>query len=140
MGGLWIPKFQTPRVYILEPFHRNMGKRLVKTPKIYFSDSGLLCHLLNIETEADYQRHPHRGQDWENFVFCELIETYDFQPNQNLFFYRDQNAVEMDFMIESKGRVFLIEAKASEKIDSKKLKFKKITLLIDEPVSCFVSN
>lgn len=127
-------------IYILEPFHRNIGKRLVKTPKCYFSDTGLLCHLLNIDTEASYQQHTHRGHVWENFVFCELIKTHGFQANKNLFFYRDQNAVEMGFVIENRDRFFLVEAKVSEKIDARKLNFKKIVPLIEEPVSCLVAN
>lgn len=127
-------------VYLVEPYYRNLGKRLVKTPICYFADTGLLAYLLNINNHNDYVSHTHYGQVWENFVFCELIKTYGFRPNKELFFYRDQNGVEIDFLIEHKNAVYLIEAKASETVNSKKLNFKKVAPLFKEPVKTFVAN
>jgi predicted AAA+ superfamily ATPase len=116
-------------VYLLPPYFANVGKRLAKSPKLYFSDNGLLAHLLNITNRQAYERTPTNGQIWENLVFTEIIKTLDVQPGRNLFFYRDQNAVEMDFVIELGGRLFLIEAKSGERVDSRKLNFQKVAKL-----------
>ncbi len=116
-------------IYMLSPYYKNMGKRLIKTPKLFFSDNGLLCHLLDINHEEDYLHHLYRGQIWENFVFTELVKTHNFIPNKSMFFYRDQNGVEIDFVLEKKQKISLIEAKHSEKITTKKLNLKKIVPL-----------
>ena len=116
-------------VYLLSPYFANIGKRLAKSPKLYFSDNGLLAHLLNITNRQAYERTPMNGQIWENLVFTEIVKTLDVQPGRNLFFYRDQNAVEMDFVIELGGRLFLIEAKSGERVDSRKLNFRKVAKL-----------
>ncbi len=116
-------------VYLLPPYFANIGKRLAKSPKLYFSDNGLLSHLLNIADEQAYGRTPMNGRIWENLVFTEIVKTLNAQPGRNLFFYRDQNAVEMDFVIELNGRLFLIEAKSGERVDSRKLNFSKVAKL-----------
>lgn len=119
-------------VYLLTPYYANIGKRLIKSPKIYFSDHGLLCYLLGIESEKDWYAHPHRGALWENFVMMELIKTYYLVPGNNLFFYRDQNGVEIDFVVERKGKLIFIEAKAGERIDSNKLHFDRVASLFED--------
>ena len=99
-------------VYLLTPYYANIGKRLIKSPKIYFSDHGLLCYLLGIDSEKAWHAHPHRGALWENLVMMELIKTNHLVPGKDLFFYRDQNGVEIDFVIQGKDRLMLVEAKA----------------------------
>jgi len=118
-------------IYLLTPYYANIGKRLVKSPKIYFADHGLLCYLSGIENEEDWYFHPHKGSLWENFVMMELIKNYDLIPGNDLFFYRDQNGVEIDFIIEKKRKLFFIEAKAGERINSKKLHFDKVASLFE---------
>ncbi len=119
-------------IYLLTPYYANIGKRLIKSPKIYFADHGLLSYLLGIENEKDWYSHPQRGSLWENFVMMELIKNYHLIPGNDLFFYRDQNGVEIDFIIEKKGKMFFIEAKAGERIDSKKLHFDKVAPLFKD--------
>ena len=113
-------------IYLLPPFFANIGKRLVKAPKLYFADNGLLCHLLNAMDESSCMRSPALGHIWENLVFTEIIKTLPVRPGRNLFFYRDQNGVEMDFLIETGGRLHLVEAKSSERVDVRKLNFSKV--------------
>ncbi|MCD4677994.1 MAG: DUF4143 domain-containing protein [Desulfobacula sp.] len=113
-------------IYLLTPYYANIGKRLIKSPKIYFADHGLLCYLLGVENEKDWYSHPYRGSLWENFVMMELVKNYHLIPGNDLFFYRDENGVEIDFVIEKKGKLFFIEAKAGERIDPKKLHFDKV--------------
>ena len=72
---------------------------------------------------------PVLGHIWENFVFTEVIKTLPVKVGRNLFFYRDQNGVEMDFMLEIGGKLHLLEAKASERVDDRKLNFSKIAPL-----------
>ncbi len=110
-------------VYILPPFHRNFEKRLIKTPKLYFTDTGLLCALLNIGSEEEAAKTPFAGFIWETFVFSELIKTMDARPGRDLFFYRDAAGAEIDFIIDRADRPLLIEAKNSQRIRSDRLAF-----------------
>lgn len=119
-------------VYLLTPYYANIGKRLIKSPKIYFSDHGLLCYLLGIDNERGWYTHPHRGALWENLVMLELIKTNHLVPGNDLFFYRDQNGVEIDFVIERKGKLILVEAKAGERIDTNKLHFDRVASLFKD--------
>ena len=129
-------------VYLLPPYFANIGKRLTKTPKLYFADHGLLCHLLNIRSRRDWDTHPLRGHLWENLVFSELVKTGVGSSGRNLYFYRDQNAVEIDFVIETASVVTLIEAKVSEQPDVSKLNFKSVEPLLagQVRVQCMVAN
>ena len=64
-------------------------------------------------------------------TFMELLKTADVRPGANIFFYRDQNGVEIDFIVEFNNRLYFIEAKAGERIDEKKLNFKKVIPLFE---------
>jgi uncharacterized protein len=136
----WIGALETSGIiYLLPPYFANIGKRLVKAPKLFFADTGLLCHLLNVNDYQAYTRGPSMGHIWGNFVFTELIKTMNVKPGRNLFFYRDQNGVEMDFIIERGSRIHLIEAKASERINARKLNFSKIVPLFkNQETKCTV--
>ena len=116
-------------IHILPPYHANIGKRLTKAPKLYFADHGLLCHLLNIHNHEQWHQHPQKGSLWENLVLSEYIKTHGYKPGLNLFFYRDQNGVEIDFVIEAEGKIKLVEAKASERPEPQKLHFNKVAPL-----------
>ncbi|MBN2657225.1 MAG: ATP-binding protein [Spirochaetales bacterium] len=102
-------------ITLLEPWFGNLSKRFTKSPKIFFNDQGILCHLLNITGFDQLESSPFSGAVWENFVFNELIRTSGISPAVNLFFYRDQNKVEVDFLIETGSRIILIEAKFAER-------------------------
>lgn len=118
-------------IYLLPPYYSNIGKRLVKSPKLYFADHGFLSYLLGIESEKDWYDSILKGNIWENLVLMEMIKNYSLIPGVDIFFYRDQNGVEIDFIIEKKQKLYLIEAKTSERIDNKKLNFDKVVPLLE---------
>ncbi len=123
-------------IYLLPPYYNNLGKRLIKAPKVYFCDNGLMTALLNIDSAGALEGSPLRGSIWENFVFTEMIKN-GYAPGKNLFFYRDQNGVEIDFVIEKSGRTNLIEAKYTERPDHKKLNFRKVAPIFPNAVSSY---
>jgi predicted AAA+ superfamily ATPase len=125
-------------IILLPPYYNNLGKRLIKTPKLYFCDNGLVASLLNISSLNDLDNSPHLGNIWENFVFTEFIKE-GFIAGKNVFFIRDQNKTEIDFVIEKDGKVFLIEAKSNERPNPKKLNFDKIAPLFKKEVVSVVA-
>jgi predicted AAA+ superfamily ATPase len=140
----WINVLETSGVIsLLPPYYANIGKRIIKTPKLYFSDQGLLCSLLNITSMDDWKAHPKRGELWENFVYMEYVKTRQLEPGRQIFFYRDSNGVEIDFVIESGSGLELIEAKATERVDERKLNFAKVEKLFPRTTStlaCLVNE
>ena len=129
----WLATLEmTGLVYLLPPYYVNIGKRFVKAPKLYFADNGILCHLLNIDSLQSLK--------WENFVFTELVKQDNSIPGRQLFFYRDSNAVEIDFVRESGKKVELVEVKVSEQVTGKKFNFEKVApLLKKKTVECAVA-
>jgi predicted AAA+ superfamily ATPase len=88
-------------VFRMPPFFRNVGKRLIKSPKIYFYDTGLLCFLLGIENENHLQTHPLRGAIFENMVVLEFLKNrFNAGKLSNLYFYRDKSQREIDVVQE----------------------------------------
>ena len=86
-------------VFTLQPFAASMEKRVTKTPKLYFWDTGLLCHLLGIHTTQELATHPDRGAIFENFVIAETAKNLANQgAESNLFFYRDAHKTEVDLV------------------------------------------
>lgn len=107
------------QVLLLEPYFQNIAKRAVKSPKVYFGDTGLLCHLLNLDA-ATLGRSPYLGAVWETAIYAELrklISTHDVRAT--LYFYRDQRAREIDLVLDAGGTLTFIEAKWSEHPDSR---------------------
>lgn len=111
----WISVLQaTYVVFLLQPWHTSMNKRLVKTPKLYFYDVGLASFLLGIENELQITTHPLRGPLFENMVLIELLkERYNKGLGNNFYFYRDQHNNEVDIVQEQGHLVNLFEIKSS---------------------------
>jgi predicted AAA+ superfamily ATPase len=85
---------------IVPPYFENLGKRLVKTPKVYWGDSGLACYLLGITSEAELQRSPFLGQLFEGFVAAEILKSQVNQGGRKeLYYFRDQQGLEVDFLL-----------------------------------------
>ena len=83
----------------LHPYFSNIKKRLTKTPKIYFYDTGLLCHLLGIKSASDLKLSEHKGVVIENLVVSETIKMYSNEAMEaNVFFYRDDSKIEIDML------------------------------------------
>jgi uncharacterized protein len=99
---------------LLEPWFSNRTKSIVKSPKLYLADSGLLCALLNIRSEEALRQSPATGQVWETFVFAQLRDRERRAGRAgSLFFWRDRTR-EVDFIIDVGGRLELFEAKWTE--------------------------
>jgi predicted AAA+ superfamily ATPase len=82
----------------LQPWHENLGKRQVKSPKVYVSDTGLLHSLLGLETRADLESHPKVGASWEGFVLDELILHLGARPEE-CFFWATHSGAELDLLV-----------------------------------------
>ena len=112
----WISVLQASYiVLLLKPHHENFNKRLVKTPKLYFLDTGLLCHVLGLRRPEDVHLHPLRGAIFETFVVCELHKAFlhHGQP-ASLYFWRDSAGREVDALLDFGTRRVPLEVKAGQ--------------------------
>jgi len=104
-------------VFQLRPWHANISKRQIKTPKLYFYDVGLASYLLGIEKESHVNRHPLRGNLFENMVVLEALKyRYHRGKRNNLYFWRNARGNEIDLLIESGPDVIPVEIKAGATI------------------------
>ncbi len=102
------------QIVLLEPWFSNRTKSIVKSPKLYLADTGLLCALLNIRSEEALRQAPAAGAIWETFVFAQLRERERRAGRMgSLFFWRDRTR-EVDFVVDVGGRLELFEAKWTE--------------------------
>ena len=104
-------------VFLLQPWHANLAKRQVKTPKLYFYDVGLAAYLLGAESELHINRHPLRGNLFENLVVIEALKyRYNRARRNNLYFWRDAKGNEVDLLVETGGEVVPVEIKSGATI------------------------
>lgn len=115
----WLSTLETSgQVILLEPWFSNRTKSIVKSPKLYFADTGLLCALLNIRSEEALLQSPAAGAIWETFVFAQLRDRERRAGHVgSLFFWRDRTR-EVDFVVDAGGRLELFEAKWTELPDT----------------------
>ncbi len=108
----------TAQILLIPPFYENVGKRLIKSPKLYFVDSGLVCHLLAIDTERALARSPFRGGIFEGFVASEITKhQVNASGKRELYYFRDQQGLEVDFVWPlGAHKLRLVEAKASSTV------------------------
>ncbi|MFN2124821.1 MAG: ATP-binding protein [Candidatus Promineifilaceae bacterium] len=114
----WISVLHTSFIlFLLPPHHRNFNKRMIKSPKLYFYDTGLLCHLLGIRQAAQVPNHPLRGPIFENYIVGEIAKTYlHHRRTPPLFFWRDRTGHEIDLLIEEAGELYPVEIKSGQTI------------------------
>ena len=106
-------------VFLLRPHSRNFNKRLVKTPKLYFYDTGLLCYLLNIRSADDLELHSLRGHIFETYIISELYKScYNMGVEPPLYYWRDSQGHEVDLIIEDGERLYPIEIKSAQTIST----------------------
>ncbi len=105
----------TAQILVVPPYFENLGKRLIKSPKVYIADSGIACHLLGIATEAELKRFPFVGAVFEGFVAAEIVKAQlNVGRGREIYYFRDQQALVVDFVVPGRGgRLTLVEAKAS---------------------------
>jgi predicted AAA+ superfamily ATPase len=102
-------------VYLLEPYHNNPGKRLVKTPKLYFLDTGLACWLLGWNTPEQLTSGAMWGHIFESFVFAEVLKSYynDGNVTPELYYYRDKDKNEIDLIVKDGSVLHPVEIKTT---------------------------
>lgn len=101
--------------FTLPPFYENIGKRLIKAPKLYFFDTGLLCYLLGIENEQQLSTHPLRGAIFENYVVAEAYKQLTNRGKEpTLYFYRDSSQHEIDLLLQRGYQYEGYEIKSSQ--------------------------
>lgn len=110
----WISILKTSFiVFLLAPHHRNFNKRVIKSPKLYFHDTGLACALLGIRDAGQLFSHPLRGHLFENYILAEVVKAYhNHRRSPPVFFWRDQTGHEIDLLVEEGGVLFPIEIKS----------------------------
>jgi predicted AAA+ superfamily ATPase len=120
----------------LQPWHANLGKRLVKTPKLYFCDPGLAAWLLNVREVGHLMAHPARGSLFENLVVIDAMKHfYNSGASPPLYFYRDAHGTEVDLVVERGAGLHLAEVKGSMTVTSELMKnLAKVTNLLDTRV------
>ena len=120
----WISVLETSYiVYSLQPYFENFGKRVIKSPKVYFYDVGLLCYLLRINSVSELASHYAYGQIFENFVITEVIkEQFNERKNEKNYFWRDNNGVEVDMIIDEGEIKHALEIKSAQTYSSDMLK------------------
>lgn len=106
-------------VYLLRPHHANFNKRLVKAPKLYFLDTGLLCYLLRIRSAAELLAHPARGAVFETWVVSETVKNFmNRGAEPDIYFWRDSAGHEVDLVIENTPTRIPIEIKSGQTVGS----------------------
>ena len=112
----WVSILQTSGIiFLLEPYSNNILKRVVKTPKVYFYDSGLICYLTRWTTPEVLKNGAKAGNIFENFVVSEIMKTHlnAGKTVSSIYFYRDKDKKEIDLIIEKDGVLYPIEIKMS---------------------------
>ncbi len=110
-------------IFRLPPYYKNFGKRLIKSPKIYFYDTGLASFLLEIDSIKELKNHFARGQLFENFIIADFLKAkYNMLSSSNLYFWRDKTGHEIDLLISTGVKTLLMEIKSNASYHSEYLK------------------
>ena len=117
--GSWLSVLEASHViYTLKPWFKNRNSQVVKTPKIYFCDTGLVSYLLGIETPEQMIRDPLLGNIFENFVVIEALKTrLNLGLEPNLYFFRNSNGLEIDLILQEQNKLKLFEIKSGKSLN-----------------------
>lgn len=124
-------------ITLLPPYYENISKRLIKSPKLYFNDTGLACYLLDIESAKQLDRDKMRGALFENMIVMEIIKhRYNQGKTGGVFFYRDSNQNEVDVLLKQEGEITALEIKSAMTYNSSFEKsLKQIPNWINTPIT-----
>jgi uncharacterized protein len=113
----WLSVLQASnQILLLEPYHRSLGKRLAKSPKLYFTDTGLAAFLMGFQSALALHASPLAGALWENHVIVQWLRWRDWhQPSAALWYWRNQAGDEVDLLVEQNARIVGIECKLAER-------------------------
>lgn len=117
--GEWLRILEmTGQIILVPPYFENFGKRIIKSPKLYWEDSGLACYLLGIASQSELERSPFLGPLFEGFVASEILKSQvNRGERKELYFFRDQQGLEVDFLIpRPNAELWPIEVKASKTV------------------------
>jgi uncharacterized protein len=117
--GEWLHILEmTGQVIVVPPYFENFGKRIIKSSKVYWADSGMACYLLGITSQSELERSPFLGPLFEGFVAAEILKSQvNRGERKELYFFRDQQGLEVDFLIPRPNAGLLpVEAKASKTV------------------------
>ena len=107
----------TYQIQKLQPYFNNALKRLIKTPKIFATDTGVLAHLLQISSPNELASSPYKGAIYETFVFDEILKANTSSKRRaNIYYYRTSDQKEIDFILEISGKVIAVEVKSSKTV------------------------
>ena len=117
----WVSILETSYlIYKLKPFHKNYNKRIIKSPKIYFTDTGLACNLLGIRDKEELDYHYLKGNIFETFIIGEILkENFNLGEKKELYFWRDNHQREMDLILSSGNSHYGIEIKSGKTFQEK---------------------
>ncbi len=130
----WIAVLETSNIiYLLRPYYRNFGKRIIKSPKLYFLDTGLLCYLVNIQTASSLAQSPLLGAFFETYAFGQLLRRLHNQGlADEIYYFRDKDGREVDFLIPEGNRLKLYECKWSDESGEIPSNIKKLSPVFGE--------
>jgi predicted AAA+ superfamily ATPase len=128
-------------IYLLQPWHNNMNKRIVKSPKLYFYDTGLLSHLLGIKSSSALQKHTAYGSIFENWIITEIKKNnFNAGLNEGMYYFRDSVGNEVDLITERNEEPRAIEIKAGIKADNNMLRGLKYWQKLQPKSNCILIN
>jgi hypothetical protein len=112
----WLTVLQASHlIFQLQPYYKNLNKRIIKSPKIYFTDPGLVSFLLNISSPDQVTNHYLKGGLFENLIIVEILkDRFNHGMTPNLYYYRDNNKNEIDLIIEGAEKLDIIEIKSGQ--------------------------
>ena len=122
--GSWLSVLQSSYIiFLLPPFFRSFNKRVIKSPKLYFYDTGILCYLLNLHSTSALSKSSYYGAIFENFVLAELTKNRaNKEQSGKLYFLRDSSGNEVDVIIDKEDGLVPVEIKSAKKADKNFLK------------------
>lgn len=140
-GRRWLSVLEASFIItILRPYHRNYGKRLIKSPRLFFLDTGLLCYLLQVRKQEELEFHGLKGAIFESYVLSEIYKHFVHRGERPpLSFWRDSSGHEVDILIENGDSLIPVEMKSSQTLSGDQFKglhdWRKLTGKNDAPAA-----
>jgi uncharacterized protein len=126
-------------IYLMQPWYNNMNKRIVKSPKLYFYDTGLLCHLLGLKSITSLQKNSSYGAIFENWIITEIKKNnFNAGLDNGMYYFRDSTGNEVDLILNRDGQPLAIEIKSGSKINNDMLRGLKFWRKLQPQSQCIL--